>query len=155
MSAPKKPEVALITAMMRAAVLPFAPMNTLVEIQPQDEVRGPSASNSEETEGGQGYVGNSTGSSFVVVGISVKTNDIPGFQGLVPAFYADGLCVLDGRRDRVPNGYSIVGKDLVDGFGELEFRHIPLEKILEVVEEVKNVVNLPGEVGLFTGTRRS
>jgi hypothetical protein len=84
----------------------------------------------------------------------VKADDILSFGRLVPNFYIQGFCVLDCE-DGVPSGYRIVGKDLVDGFGELEFRQIPLEKILQIAEEVKSAVGLPGEVALFTGTRSS
>lgn len=129
-------------------------METLMESEPQQEVQRPLPNLSKKITVHQDRVSNSA-SSFVVVGIQLKVDDVSSLKQLMQNCYANGFCVLNAHEDGVTSGYCVVGKDLVDGFGELEFRNIPLEKILQIVDEVKSVVNLSGEVGLFTGTRNS
>jgi hypothetical protein len=100
-----------------------------------------------------GFVSNSSSSSFVIAGIKVSVTALTADQR--EELYDDGdLIVASGPDDGVPKGVLIIGKPLAEvEEGYLDYGQFTLAQIAQLIADVEAKTGLTGEQGVFTGTR--
>jgi hypothetical protein len=97
-----------------------------------------------------GFVSNSSSSSFVIAGLKVSNELLT--DEMREELY-DSHLIMD---DEGPEGYTIIGEALADVHSDesyLDFHHFTLEKIGTMIDDVEKLTGLTGERGVFTGTR--
>ena len=102
-----------------------------------------------------GFVSNSSSSSFVIAGIKMLYNDLTEEQR--EELYDDGdLIVASGPDDGVPKGFIIIGTPIADVESDnsyLDFSEHSLEDIGKMIFDVEEKTGLKGVPGVYTGTR--
>lgn len=93
-----------------------------------------------------GFVSNSSTSSFILIGYEVKDADYEKYQSLN----------LDWTDDEEEKGYCLVGKEIATWDDEFyEFHKIDWEEVEKAKKEVKEKMDRDEEPQLFGGIRVS
>ena len=101
-----------------------------------------------------GFVSNSSSSSFVIAGIKIPDTALSPDKR--DELYDDGNLIIVGSEDDVPKGFTVIGKALADVHSDesyLEYGAFSLDQIAQLIADVEEKTGLTGEKGVFTGTR--
>lgn len=99
-----------------------------------------------------GFVSNSSSSSFIVAGIKVRKDQMS--DELREELWDKDFRVLSDGDDGVPSGYCVIGKELASPSDDyMEYTELSLASIDENIKDVEAAVGIVGMRGVFTGTR--
>ncbi len=105
----------------------------------------------------QGFVSNSSSSSFVLAGIQIKQDSID--NDTLENLYEKDFSVRFPGEDGAPEKCYLIGTELAsfDDDDYSEGSHFSLQEVLDAINKAKTAVPLKEEeyiaTGLFTGTR--
>jgi len=99
-----------------------------------------------------GFVSNSSSSSFVVIGFEIDFNES---KVNIDDVYKNGFQVLEGEDDGLQNGVTVVGKQISGGEYEISKENYSKQNLDDLASKVRKFFNISEdkEWNLYCGSR--